>query len=329
MCTAIVYQTKNLYFGRTLDNDFSYAEEVTVTPRSFPFHFRFAGDIDNHYAMIGIAYVPDDLPLYYEAVNEKGLCMAGLNFVVFAHYKKVKTGSLNVAQFELIPYILATCATLTQALQRLKKINLTDTPYRSDLPPAQLHWIIADKNKCVTVEFVKEGLKIYDNPVGVLTNNPPFDEQISNLNDYLHLSPREPKNTFSKKIKLNTYSRGMGAIGLPGDVSSKSRFVRAAFVKLNAVYGDSEEENVNQFFHTLGAVEQPRGCCIVGESNYEITVYTSCCNAQKGIYYYTTYENHAITSVDMYAENLESTQLYRYPLIRREKIEVQNNKADI
>ncbi len=192
-----------------------------------------------------------------------------------------------------------------------------------------MHWIIADKNKCVTVEFVKEGLKIYDNPVGVLTNNPPFDEQISNLNDYLHLSPREPKNTFSKKIKLNTYSRGMGAIGLPGDVSSKSRFVRAAFVKLNAVYGDSEEENVNQFFHTLGAVEQPRGCCIVGESNYEITVYTSCCNAQKGIYYYTTYENHAITSVDMYAENLESTQLYRYPLIRREKIEVQNNKADI
>ena len=232
MCTAIVYQTKYLYFGRTLDNDFSYEEEVTVTPRNFPFHFRFAGDIDIHYAMIGMAYVPDGLPLYYEAVNEKGLCMAGLNFVGFAHYEKMKKDSLNIAQFELIPYILATCATLTQALQRLKKINLTDTPYRNDLPPAQLHWIIADKNKCVTVEFVKEGLKIYDNPVGVLTNNPPFDEQISNLNDYMHLSPREPKNTFSKKIKLNAYSRGMGAIGLPGDVSSKSRFVRAAFVKL-------------------------------------------------------------------------------------------------
>ena len=324
MCTAIAHQTKDLYFGRTLDNDFSYVEEVTVTPRNFPFRFRSAGEVTSHYAMIGMAFVPDGFPLYYYGVNEKGLCMAGLNFVGSACYAKEEAGRINLAQFEFVPYILATCADLKQALERIGKINVTDTPYRDDMPVAQLHWIIADKHGVVTVEFVKEGLKIHENPVGVLANNPPFGEQLSNLNDYMRLSAGEPENTFSKKLDLKAYSRGMGAFGLPGDLSSKSRFVRASFVKLNSVSGDSEEESVNQFFHILGAVEQTRGACAVGDNGYEITVYTSCCNADKGVYYYTTYENHAISAVDMHAEDLDKTQLYRYPVVRRERIYRQN-----
>ena len=326
MCTAISFRTKDLYFGRTLDYDFWYAEEVTVTPRKFPLRFRFVGELCEHYALIGTAYIPDEFPLYYDAVNEKGLCMAGLNFVGNAYYNKEKRGAVNVAQFELIPYILASCASVREALEQLKTINLTDTPYREDLPPAQLHWLIADKNGSVTVEFVREGLKIYENPVGVLTNNPPFPQQLFGLNDYMSLSPRDPKNAFSEKVSLNAYSRGMGAIGLPGDASSKSRFVRAAFVKLNSLSGDTEEESVNQFFHVLGSVEQQRGVCAVG-NGYEITVYTSCCNADRGIYYYTTYENHAISAVDMRAEALDGARLRRYPLGRKEKIEYLNGNG--
>lgn len=320
MCTAIAYQTKDFYFGRTLDNDFSYQEEVTVTPRNFPLRFRAAKEIANHYAMIGMAFVPDDDPLYYDAVNEKGLCMAGLNFVGNAYYEMEKAGENNIAQFELLSYILATCSTADQGIERLKGLRLTDTPYRDDLPPAQLHWFLADKHRAVTVEFVKEGLRLYENRAGVLANNPPFPEQINHLSDYSHLSPRDPKNTFSKQLGFTPYSRGMGAMGLPGDLSSKSRFVRAAFMKLNAVSGSSEEESVNQFFHILGTVEQPRGACIVGEKDYEISVYTSCCNAEKGIYYYKTYENHAISAVDMHAEDLDGRQLARYPIIRKEQI---------
>lgn len=113
---------------------------------------------------------------------------------------------------------------------------------------AQLHWIIADKNEAITVESIKDGIKIYDNPVGVLTNNPPFDKQMFNLNNYMNLSPKSPKNNFSDKLNLNMYSRGMGAIGLPGDLSSQSRFVRAAFVKTNSLSGETESESVSQFF---------------------------------------------------------------------------------
>ncbi len=326
MCTAITYQTKDFYFGRTLDLDYSFGEEVTVTPRNYPLRFRAFEEIVNHYALIGMAYVPDGFPLYYDAVNEKGLCMAGLNFVGNAHYEKEQAGKNNVAQFELILFVLATCATLKQALERLKSVNLTDTPYRADLPPAQLHFIVADKNGAATVEFMKDGLHIYENRAGVLANNPPFPEQLTHLGDYMNLSPRDPQNTFSDKLHFVPYCRGMGAIGLPGDLSSRSRFVRAAFMKLNAFSGDSEEESVNQFFHILGTVEQPRGACIVGDNSYEISVYTSCCNAEKGIYYYKTYENHAISAVDMYAEDLDGTQLSRYPIVRKENIAYLNGK---
>ena len=140
----------------------------------------------------------------------------------------------------------------------------------------------------------------------------------------MHLSPKSPANSFSDKLPLCTYSRGMGAMGLPGDLSSQSRFVRAAFVKMNSVSGDSESESVSQFFHILGSVDQQRGCCDVGEGKFEITIYTSCCNADKGIYYYTAYENHQITAVDMKKENLDGDTLSRYPLISREQINMQN-----
>lgn len=324
MCTAATYQTRDFYFGRTLDYEFSYQEEVTVTPRNFPLSFRRMGRMEHHYALIGMAYVAQDYPLYYDAVNEKGLGMAGLNFVGNAVYREDMPDKDNIAQFEFIPWVLGRCATVQEARALLERINLTNTPFSPELPLAQLHWLIADRHEAITVEAVRDGLRIYDNPVGVLTNNPPFEQQMFQLNNYMHLSPRAPKNHFSDKLPLSTYSRGMGGLGLPGDLSSSSRFVRVAFTKMNSVSGSSESESVSQFFHILGSVDQQRGCCEVSDGAYEITIYTSCCNADRGIYYYTTYENHQITAVDMHHENLDGAALIRYPLLCGEQIHMQN-----
>lgn len=324
MCTAATYKTNDFYFGRTLDYESSYGEEIVIMPRHFRLDFLSEGICEKHYAVIGTAHIAGGYPLFYDAVNEKGLCMAGLNFVGNAHYFKNKNGKSNIAQYEFIPWILGKCASTDEAKELISNINITDTPFSEHMPVGQLHWIIADKNSAITVESVSDGIKVYDNPLGVLTNNPPFDEQMFRLNDYMHLSSRQPKNTFSDKLELKAYSRGMGAIGLPGDLSSQSRFVRVAFVKANSVSGKGETESVSQFFHILGSVDQPRGCCEVADGKYEITIYTSCCNADKGIYYYTTYDNHRISAVDMRKESLDGNELISYPMITEEKITYQN-----
>ena len=324
MCTAATYRTKDHYFGRTLDYEVSYGEEVVVTPRNFPFHFRHMGSLPSHYAIIGMATVAGGYPLYYDATNEKGLSIAGLNFPGNADYKPLAEGKDNVATFELIPWLLGQCATVQEARTYLERMNLADTPFSPQFPVSPLHWIIADRDCAITVESVREGIRIYDNPVGILTNNPPFDYQMTNLSNYMSLSTEPPENHFSEQLNLTPYSRGMGMLGMPGDLSSASRFVRAAFTKLHSVSGTSESESISQFFHILGSVAQQRGCVHMGEGKYEITIYTSCCNTDRGIYYYTTYENSQITGVDMHRENLDGQQLSRYPLITGQRIHMQN-----
>lgn len=153
-------QNAGFYFGRTLDYEFSYGDEITVTPRNYPFHFRHMSEVVSHYAMIGMAHVAGDYPLYYDAVNEKGLAMAGLNFVGNAVYQEVEEGRENVAQFEFIPWILSKCATVEEAKESLNKMNLVGTPFSEQLPSAQLHWIIADENEAITVECMKDGMHI-------------------------------------------------------------------------------------------------------------------------------------------------------------------------
>lgn len=324
MCTAATYKSADFYMGRTLDYEFSYGEEITVMPRRYPLAFRHGGKTESHYAIIGMAHVADDYPLYYDAVNEKGLGMAGLNFVGNAVYAEPEEGKQNVAQYEFIPWLLSQCATLDEARSRLSKMNLTGTPFSGQLPSAQLHWIIADATGAIVVESMADGLHIYENPTGVLTNNPPFLQQLFALNNYMHLSAKQPENAFSEEIPLMTYSRGMGALGLPGDLSSMSRFARVAFTRAHSVSGPSDEESVGQFFHILGSVDQQRGCCEVADGKYEITIYTSCWNAAKGIYYYTTYTNHQITAVDMHREDLDSKVLARYPMLEKEEFRWQN-----
>ena len=324
MCTAISYRTKDHYFGRNLDYEHSYDEQIIISPRTFPFHFKKTSTISSHYAIIGMAAIRDNYPLYYDGVNEKGLSMAGLLFSGYAHYHSVKPRYDNITPFELIPWILSQCESICQAKELLKSVNIVDIPFSSDLPLSPLHWIISDKDESIVVESVSDGLFVYDNPTNVLTNNPPFPMQLFNLNNYISLSPHSPQNTFSEKLQLSPYSRGMGAMGMPGDLSSSSRFVRSAFTLLNSVSGESEQESVSQFFHILGCTAQQRGCVHMGKDLYEITLYSSCMNATKGIYYYTTYNNSRISAVDMHKENLDSDTLKIFPLKKDWSVLFQN-----
>ena len=315
MCTAATYKTNDFYFGRTLDYEFTYGESIVVLPRNYPVDFRFSGRTAAHSAIIGTAHIKNGYPLFYDAANEYGLCAAGLNFMGNARYaENLKDNAVNVAAYEFILHILINCKTTDEVCEMCKNINVTDTPFDSELPTAQLHWMAADKNKCITAEITDGVIKIYDNPVGVLTNNPPFDYQMFALNNYMSVGAATPENHFSNKINLQKYSRGMGGIGLPGDVSSQSRFVRAAFTKLNSVSDGTNAQSVNQFFNILGNVKQVKGCCLLENGKYEYTVYTVCYNADRGIYYYTTYENPNPAVIDMHDFDLDGKTPYVFKM---------------
>lgn len=361
MCTAISYHGRGHFFGRNLDLEYSYEERICITPRRFPFVFRKAGCLEKHYAMIGMAYIQEGYPLYYDATNEKGLSMAGLLFAGNAYYGREEEGKDNVSPFELIPWILGQCETVKEARLLLERIQLVELHFNEKLQLTPMHWMVADREQCVVVEPLMEGLRIYDNPIGVLTNNPPFPYQMMQLNQYRGLSRKEMPSTFAEGVELTRYSRGMGAIGLPGDLSSTSRFVRAAFHKLNAediikrkgqseeasvcseikvgeverenglVYGCVKEEElwrekeVSQFFHLLGSVEMPWGSLELEEGVLDKTIYSSCCDTEKGIYYYRTYENQNVVGVDMWGEDVEKEELIVYELMD-EKALIQNEE---
>ena len=318
MCTASNYITDNHYFGRNFDYEISYNERVTVTPRNYELKFRKIDDIKTHYAMIGMAAGIDEYPLYYDACNEKGLAIAGLNFEGNAVYREFEEDMVNIAPFELIPYLLGTCSSVSEAREALDKINLVNINFADELPLSPLHWMISDEVEAIVVEPLADGLKVYDNPVGVLTNNPPFDKQLFYLNNYRGLSNKNPENTFG--VDLEEYSRGMGAIGLPGDLSSASRFAKVAFTRANSYSDNDEASSVGQFFHILGSVEQQNGCTFIDDPDlYEYTIYTSCYNTNRAILYYRTYHNSQITAVDLNRENLDSSDLINYMLINEEQ----------
>lgn len=324
MCTAISYKTRNHYFGRNLDLEYAYRESVTITPRNYPFHFRKMGTVEHHYAMIGMATVTDGYPLYYEATNEMGLSMAGLNFPRSARYLPEQPDKDNITPFEFIPWILGQCATTQEARSLAERLSLVNIPFSKDFPLSPLHWMIADRHSSIVVEPMADGLRIHDNPIGVLTNEPPFEFHLYDLRNHMHVSIDQVENRFSAAFPQEAYSNGMGGIGLPGDFSSSSRFVRAAFVKLNAVSGKEENESISQFFHILSSVAMPRGCVRMGADTYEITRYSCCCNTDNGIYYYTTYENSQITGVDMHRENLDGNQPVSHPIVTTPRILIQN-----
>lgn len=323
MCTAVSFCRKDHYFGRNLDLHYNYQESVVITPRNYPFRFYNADHFHNHYAMIGMATVTENYPLYYEATNEFGLSMAGLNFPGNAAYLPAQENMDNIAPFELIPWVLCQCESVRDAKRLLRSLNLTDVPFNREYKLTPLHWLLSDRNLSVVIEPRADGICVYDDPVGVLTNNPPFDYHLRNLCNYINLTPDAPENRFSSQITIHPYSHGMGAIGLPGDLSSASRFIRAAFTKLNSQCNDTESECVSQFFHILNAVAQTRGCAKIGD-RYEITVYSSCCNTDKGIYYYTTYDNAQITAVQLFSAELDTSVLQSYPLIKAQQIHYMN-----
>ncbi|MCI8318491.1 MAG: choloylglycine hydrolase family protein [Lachnospiraceae bacterium] len=325
MCTSLTLQTGHFYFGRNLDLEYSFNERVVITPRHFPFVFRKAGVLHSHYAMIGMASVIDGYPLYADAMNEKGVCIAGLNFPDNAYYpKKEEPFKNNISPFELAPWLLGRCSSVAEIREQIKEMHLIDIPFREDIPLSPLHWHIADRNDSIVLECTKDGMQVYENPVGVMTNNPPFGFQMLNLRQYLAISSGYPENCFSTALDLCPFGQGFGGIGLPGDFSPASRFVKAAFLKMNSSCESDEESSVAQFFHILDNVSMVRGSVYNQDKKCLTTTYSCCMDCDEGINYYKTYYNNQINAVCLRWVDLDQSCLLEYPLEKTQQIAWRN-----
>ncbi len=325
MCTAISYRGGTHYFGRTLDLEYGYHETVTVTPRRFPLTFRLAGKMETHHAIIGIsAGEPRDYPLYYDGANEHGLAMAALNFPNYANYPSAgEAAGDRIAPFELILWVLGQCADADEAETLLQHCTVVNLPFSDALPLTPLHWMIADRLRSLVVESTAEGMRVFRNPMDVMTNSPDFPAQLGHLQSFRALSAQEPPCRFPGQDRLPGVGRGLGAVGLPGDWSSPSRFVRAAFALGNAPRDIDEFTALEDFFRIADCVSVPRGCVRVEDEDV-ITRYTACADTARGLYYWTTGRNRQIQCVSLHRAAPAGDQLRRFPLYTPRQIRHHN-----
>ncbi len=320
MCTAISYRGKDTFFGRNLDYIKSFGEKIIITPRYFTLPFRYQNEIKKHYAIIGVGIIEDNYPLYYDAMNEHGLAVAGLQFVNNAFYRKIDNSKDNIASFELILWVLSQCRNIKETKELLKRINICYDNFKDNMPSSELHWMFTDSKESIVLETTKEGIFIYQNKIDVLTNNPPFKMQVTIANKYCFLSSYN-KKAFPKEKKTN----GTGAIGLPGDYTSTSRFIRARFVKEQLQRrNELTVDEILSFFDILHAVKQPYGCSHDDEGNIMATIYTICYNLSKGVVYYMVHNNYQIMAVNFYQEKLDGDHLVAFEMEQKQIIMYHN-----
>ncbi|MBQ8746273.1 MAG: linear amide C-N hydrolase [Clostridia bacterium] len=321
MCTAI-HETKcGHLLGRTLDLEKSYGECVLHTPRKFSFAFRHEGICEQHLEILGVGIVQNGFPLYFDAMNDSGLCAAGLNFPGNAVYQPPCANRVNLASFELIPYILSYCRDVKDAETVLQSVNITADSFSAVMPPSPLHWIFADKERCIVAEPMQNGLILHENRFGVLTNNPPFPYHEWRLTDCMGIGADPLESRLCPGIDLTHYSRGAGGIGLPGDFSSSSRFIRAVFAKNHTA---ESSDPVSRFFRMMDTVSIPNGCVKTETGENVRTVYTSCADTETMTYYFTTYTCRHIRAVRMTETLADKEILSVFPMDGGEDYKLMN-----
>lgn len=300
MCTALNEIGKYHLFGRTLDLEYSLDEEVVITPRRYEFDFLHEGRLYEHYAIVGTAHVSGGIPLYYDAMNEKGLCAAALRFPILAQYREKDQNKRNLASFELIPWLLCNFDSAEAAKSALTEVNITPESFSAALSTTPLHWIVGDSKHTFVIESAEEGLKIYDDPYGVLTNAPDFPSQCRLLEKH-----------------------GEGCDPMLGDLSSSSRFIRAINAETYTLPAEKKTQAISRFFHVLGTVNQPHGLFRADERQLR-TVYTSCMDTEEMVYYFTTYDCRKIRGVKLRNAHLDLDSLSSFPMKRKEWVHFLN-----
>ncbi|BDU94474.1 choloylglycine hydrolase [Clostridium perfringens A] len=317
MCTGLALETKDglHLFGRNMDIEYSFNQSIIFIPRNFKcVNKSNKKELTTKYAVLGMGTIFDDYPTFADGMNEKGLGCAGLNFPVYVSYSKEDIeGKTNIPVYNFLLWVLANFSSVEEVKEALKNANIVDTPISENIPNTTLHWMISDiTGKSIVVEQTKEKLNVFDNNIGVLTNSPTFDWHVANLNQYVGLRYNQVPEFKLGDQSLTALGQGTGLVGLPGDFTPASRFIRVAFLRDAMIKNDKDSIDLIEFFHILNNVAMVRGSTRTVEEKSDLTQYTSCMCLEKGIYYYNTYENNQINAIDMNKENLDGNEIKTY-----------------
>ena len=313
MCTAVRFDDNenNMYFGRNLDWTEGYGQRVVITPNGYKYNSAFLGEMTpKNGAIIGMAIIEENVPLYFDCANEAGLAIAGLNFPGYASYEKdAVEDKTNVAAYEFPLWVCLNFSSIDEVEEALKNTAIVAKPINEKFPVSELHYIIGDKNRSIVVEYTENGMEIFKNDVDILTNQPGYAWHQENLRNYMNLEPKKPHEVKWGKAKMVPFGSGSMMRGLPGDYYSPSRFVRVAYLNTHYPVKESEDENVIRLFHTLTGVAMIDGAAAMDETSFEKTIYTGGYSTASKTYYYNTYDNPAIMHVSMDDYDLNKGEL--------------------
>lgn len=300
MCTGIRFSDPDgrMYLARNLDWTRGYGQRVVITPTGYRPRSPFGAVAAIDHAVIGMGIVEDDTPLYFDCGNDAGLAVAGLNFPGYADYAPEPVdGATNVAAYEFPLWVASRFGSVAEVEAALGDVVIVDRPINPTYPSSLLHWIIGDGVRAIVVEHTGDGMHVLDDDVDVLANQPGFTWHHENLRNYLNTSPDFPEETVLGRAHLTPFGSGAHMRGIPGDYSSPSRFVRAAYVNAHYPVQSTEAANVSRAFHTLQQVAMVDGCAAMASGEFETTIYTGLFSARTSTYYWNTYDDPAIRSV--------------------------------
>lgn len=314
-CTGITLKARDgaVVFGRTMEwGTFDLLSRVVIVPRGQ----QFAGHTPDGKSGLSWkgqqGFIGLDAPamgdgLILDGMNEKGVAANGFYLPGFTEYQAYDpaTSSVSIGPGDVVPYLLSTIATVEEAKAALAKVRVTPVvaPSLGFAPPG--HWIVTEPSgKAIVIEYVKGELVVSDAPLGVITNAPNYDWHITNLRNYINLSPVALPTKRLEEMDFSPLGGGSGMIGLPGDNTPPSRFVRAVAFSQTARPTPTGPETVYEMFRMLDNFNLPLGSA-EGEGEAKTkgmrssTIWTTVYDTKNKALYYHTQHNRRVRTVDM------------------------------
>ena len=327
-CTGITIKSKDgvTVAARTIE----WAESVmntmyVIVPKNQELQSLTPSGMDGvkfntKYGFVGLAVEQKEFMV--EGINEKGLS-AGLFY--FPNYGKYQPfdetqKDKSLADFQVVSYVLAECSTTDEVKEALSKVRIINIDPRS----STVHWRFTEPSgKQIVLEIVNEVMHFYDNPLGVLTNSPGIEWHWTNLSNYINLQPGNAPEHSLGPVPLKSFGHGSGMLGLPGDFTPPSRFVRATFFQITSPQQPNAQESVLQAFHILNNFDIPTGTELpMGKASADMpsaTQFTVASDTHNRMIYYRTMYNSNIRCIDLKQINFDNVKYHSEPLDKEKK----------